>query len=128
MKNPALALGAAFGLIGVGLGAFGAHGLEEVLKANDRLDTWDTAVLYQFVHSGLLLILGILALIRPASKLLSAATWTSTIGILIFSGSLYALSLTNHKWLGAITPIGGLSFLVAWTLLFIYALKHPKNS
>lgn len=123
MKNPALVLGAVFGLIGVGLGAFGAHGLEDVLKANDRLATWDTAVLYQFVHSGLLLVLGILALHQPGSKLLQWSARASLAGIVIFSGTLYALSLTNIRWLGAITPLGGLSFMVAWTLLIIHALK-----
>jgi uncharacterized membrane protein YgdD (TMEM256/DUF423 family) len=126
MKNYGLAGAGIFGLLGVGLGAFGAHGLASVLLANDRVATWDTAVLYQLVHTLLLLGLGILDHLRP-SKLLVAATWLSIAGICIFSGSLYVLSLTNLRWLGAITPLGGLSFMIAWALLLIYAIRKKSN-
>jgi uncharacterized membrane protein YgdD (TMEM256/DUF423 family) len=126
MKNYGLAGAGIFGLLGVGLGAFGAHGLASVLLANDRVATWDTAVLYQLVHTLLLLGLGILDHVRP-SKLLSVATWLSIAGICIFSGSLYVLSLTNLRWLGAITPLGGLSFMIAWALLLIYAIRKKSN-
>jgi uncharacterized membrane protein YgdD (TMEM256/DUF423 family) len=127
MKNTALLMAAGFGFLGVALGAFGAHSLESVLKANDRMATWDTAVLYQFVHAGLLLALGILQAMAPAKRL-RIATWLSVVGIVIFSGSLYLLSLTNLKWLGAITPIGGLSFLAAWVLLFIHSISTKTQS
>ena len=127
MKNTGLIFGAAFGFLGVALGAFGAHGLEDVLVANGREATWETAVLYQFVHAGLLLLLGILDQLHSSTKLLRISIWTTIVGILIFSGSLYALSLTNIKWLGAITPLGGLSFLAAWTLLFFFSLRIKKN-
>lgn len=127
MKNTGLVFGAAFGFLGVALGAFGAHGLEDLLVANGREATWETAVLYQFVHAGLLLLLGILDHLHSSTKLIRISIWTTIVGILIFSGSLYALSLTNIKWLGAITPLGGLSFLVAWTLLFIFSLRIKKN-
>ncbi len=127
MKNQALVVAAIFGFLGVALGAFGAHSLEAILKANERLETWHTAVLYQFVHAGLLLVLGILQAAKPA-KLLRIATWCSVIGILIFSGSLYILSITNIKWLGAITPIGGLSFLAAWALLLVHSLQTKSNA
>jgi uncharacterized membrane protein YgdD (TMEM256/DUF423 family) len=125
MKNTALIAAAGFGFLGVALGAFGAHSLEAVLKANERLATWETAVLYQFVHTGLLLALGILQAMAPARRL-RIATWLSVVGIAIFSGSLYLLSLTNIKWLGAITPIGGLCFMAAWVLLFIHSI-FPKT-
>jgi uncharacterized membrane protein YgdD (TMEM256/DUF423 family) len=126
MKNYGLAAAGIFGLLGVGLGAFGAHGLASILVANDRVATWDTAVLYQLVHVLLLLGLGILDHVRP-SKLLGVATWLSIAGICIFSGSLYVLSLTNLRWLGAITPLGGLSFMIAWALLLIYAIRKKSN-
>lgn len=108
----ALLRGAALVLfLGVALGAFGAHGLEERLKALDRVDTWETAVLYHFIHG--LAMLG-LALALPRAR---GPYWAFLAGIVIFSGSLYILSLTGLKWLGAITPIGGVAFLVGWAWL-----------
>jgi uncharacterized membrane protein YgdD (TMEM256/DUF423 family) len=127
MKRSALVLGAAFGFVGVALGAFGAHGLEDLLKANGREGTWDTAVLYLFVHSGLLLVIGLLAKAQKEGKRLSIATVLCVLGILIFSGSLFALSITNIKWLGAITPIGGLSFLGAWAMVFMDSLYNRNK-
>lgn len=124
MKNLALLFGSGFGFLGVALGAFGAHGLEEVLKANGREATWDTAVLYQFVHAGLLLVIGVWVEKGSPSKFLRLATWLLVAGILVFSGSLYLLSLTNIKWLGAITPIGGLSFLAAWAFFFFHSFRN----
>lgn len=126
MKNSSLVFGAAFGFLGVALGAFGAHGFEALLIANGREGTWDTAVWYQFVHAGLLLVLGILQGTKQAQKMLQIASWMAIAGILVFSGSLYTLSLTNMKWLGAITPIGGVCFLVSWTLLFLHSLKNDS--
>lgn len=123
MKNTAYISGSIFGFVAVALGAFGAHGLESLLTANGRIETWQTAVHYQFVHTGLLLILGLLIQNR-AHKLLNIATVLTIVGILIFSGSLYILSLTNILWLGAITPLGGASFLGAWACLFIYFIKN----
>jgi uncharacterized membrane protein YgdD (TMEM256/DUF423 family) len=127
MKNFALVAGAIFGFVGVALGAFGAHGLESVLKANERLDTWHTAVLYQFVHAGLLLFLGLWQLQTPAKRLRLASIF-ACIGVGIFSGSLYLLSLTNIKWLGAITPIGGLCFLIAWALIIFHSISNKSHS
>lgn len=93
------------------LGAFGAHGLEKILTENGRVDTWHTAVLYHLVHTVVLLFITQ----RPTFK--SCHWWCFFTGILIFSGSLYILSITNIRWLGAITPIGGVLFLVGWGLL-----------
>jgi uncharacterized membrane protein YgdD (TMEM256/DUF423 family) len=112
------------GALAVGLGAFGAHGLESLLIQNGRLDTFETAVSYHFYHTLGLLGLGILALIKPEWKGLSLAAWGMFLGILIFSGSLYILSLTGINWLGAITPIGGVGFILGWLALAYGVLKN----
>ena len=112
------------GALAVGLGAFGAHGLEPILIQNGRLDTFETAVSYHFHHTLGLLGLGILAMIKPEWKGLSLAAWGMFLGILIFSGSLYILSLTGITWLGAITPIGGVGFILGWLALAYAVLKN----
>lgn len=112
------------GALAVGLGAFGAHGLEPILIQNGRLDTFETAVSYHFYHTLGLLGLGILALIKPEWKGLSLAAWGMFLGILIFSGSLYILSLSGITWLGAITPIGGVGFILGWLALAYAVLKN----
>ena len=127
MKNTALIAAAGFGLIGVALGAFGAHALEKILTTNGRVETWHTAVLYQFVHVYFLLGIGVLGERGLASKWLRAATIAAIAGIVIFSGSLYLLSFTNIPWLGAITPLGGLSFIVAWAMLLVYGLQRTRS-
>lgn len=112
------------GALAVGIGAFGAHGLEQLLIQNGRLDTFETAVSYHFYHTLGLLGLGILALIKPNWKGLSLAAWGMLLGILIFSVSLYILSLTGITWLGAITPIGGVGFILGWLALAYAVLKN----
>lgn len=112
------------GALAVGLGAFGAHGLEPLLIQNGRLDTFETAVSYHFYHTLGLLGLGILALIKPDWKGLSLAAWGMFLGVLIFSGSLYILCLTGITWLGAITPIGGVGFILGWLALAYAVLKN----
>jgi uncharacterized membrane protein YgdD (TMEM256/DUF423 family) len=107
-------VGALLCLLAVGLGAFGAHALKPTLAANDTTEVWKTAVLYHFLHALALLIL---AALPGASRLASALL---VAGIVIFSGSLYLLALTNIKWLGAITPLGGLCFLAGWLCLVIW--------
>ncbi len=107
----ALRISAIVGFLAVALGAFGAHGLHAVLEKNARLATWETAVLYHLTHAVVLLII---ATLRP---LRAAAFWLMLTGIAIFSGTLYVLALTNVKWLGAITPIGGLCLLASWLAL-----------
>jgi uncharacterized membrane protein YgdD (TMEM256/DUF423 family) len=108
----ALRVAAIFGALGVGLGAFGAHGLSALLERNQRVDTWETAVLYHLVHAVVLLAL---ALHSPRR----GPFLCFAIGILIFSGTLYVLSLTNATWLGAITPLGGVAFIVGWVWLAV---------
>lgn len=110
-----LRLAAINGFLVVALGAFGAHGLKAILQTNQRLETWDTAVFYHALHTLVLLALAM----QPTVP--RGAVWCFLIGILIFSGSLYVLALTNMRWLGAITPLGGLSFLAGWAWLVLIA-------
>lgn len=107
------------------IGAFGAHGLEEILIENQRLDTYETAVKYHFYHAlGLILIGTIAGYIKDNMNLVF---YFMIFGVLFFSGSLYILSITNIKWLGAITPIGGLLFISAWILLAFKVAKSFKD-
>lgn len=110
------------GALSVGIGAFGAHGLEATLTANGRIETFETAVKYQFYHTFALLLLGILML-NMESGYFNYASICFIIGIAIFSGSLYTLSLTNMTWLGAITPIGGLALILGWIFLILGVSK-----
>jgi uncharacterized membrane protein YgdD (TMEM256/DUF423 family) len=112
------------GALAVGLGAFGAHSLEALLIQNGRLDTFQTAVNYHFYHTLALLGIGILASVKPDWKGIAFAAWSMVLGILIFSGSLYVLSLTGISWLGAITPLGGLAFILGWSSLVYLSFKN----
>jgi len=103
---------ALLGAMGVALGAFGAHGLRELLLENGRLETWETAVFYHIVHGVVLLIL---ASIKPWRQM---AWLMMSTGVLIFSGSLYILCLTNITWLDAVTPIGGILLITGWLGMF----------
>lgn len=113
---------AILGAVSVGIGAFGAHGLKDVLTANDKLPTFETAVKYQFYHTLALFLIGILMLNFQHQYLVYAA-YAFIAGMVVFSGSLYTLSLTNIKWLGAITPIGGLGLIAGWVLLALAVNK-----
>ena len=106
-------MAAVLAFLGVALGAFGAHGLEDILKENERVATWDTAVLYHLVHAVALLGVGVL------SRSPKVTVYAFLIGVIIFSGSLYILSVTNITKFGAITPIGGLAFLIGWAALVV---------
>lgn len=112
------------GVLAVGLGAFGAHSLEALLIQNGRLDTFQTAVNYHFYHTLALFGIGVLASVKPGWKGISFAAWSMVLGILIFSGSLYVLSLTGITWLGAITPLGGLAFILGWSSLVYLSFKN----
>jgi uncharacterized membrane protein YgdD (TMEM256/DUF423 family) len=107
--------GALFGFLAVALGAFGAHGLEGRLSPAD-LATFETAVRYQMYHALALILVGATAATLPGFRV-RAAGWAFASGILVFSGSLYLLVLTGHRWLGAVTPLGGVAFLVGWAAL-----------
>ena len=101
-------IAAALGFLAVVLGAFGAHGLKALLAQNGTTAIWEKAVFYHFIHAVMLFVLA-------ARKPLPAVAWWSFLfGSGIFSGSLYLLAVTNVLWLGAVTPIGGVSFLIGW--------------
>ena len=106
-------ISALMGFLAIALGAFGAHSLKGVLEQNQTGEIWKTAVFYHFIHAVMLFVLA-------ARKPVPRVAWFGfLIGIFIFSGSLYCLAITNIKWLGAITPFGGVSFLVGWVCLMI---------
>jgi uncharacterized membrane protein YgdD (TMEM256/DUF423 family) len=116
-----LTLGSISGALAVIIGAFGAHGLKDKLCA-EMLSIYQTGVEYHFYHTFVLLGIGLLAL-HYESKLLIISGGSMAIGILLFSGSLYALSISGIKVLGAITPLGGLFFIIGWILLAAAVLK-----
>ena len=117
-------LAALAGLSGVGLGAFAAHGLRGQLSA-EMLAVFQTGVLYQLLHALALLGCGILSL-HWRSRLLDGAGWLFFLGILLFPGSLYLLTLTELR-LGIVTPIGGACFLAGWLCLALAALRVPHR-
>ncbi len=115
MDRVFFALGALAALLGVALGAFGAHALSGRLTP-DQLGTFETGVRYQMYHAFALVVVAWAATRWPGS-LVTAAGWLFVAGILLFSVSLYLLSLTGIRWLGAITPLGGVAFIVGWACL-----------
>ena len=120
-----LTLACILGATVVGIGAFGAHGLEDLLVQNGRTDTFETAVHYQFYHTLALFFTGLLML-QFKHRFLRLASICFFLGILLFSGSLYVLSLTNITFLGAITPLGGIGFIAGWLFLGL-GIKSMKS-
>ena len=110
--------GAIFGCVAVMVGAFGAHALKEILAATGRVDTYELAVRYQFYHSLTILLVGLL-MGQFDSKFLRYSVLSFCLGIVLFSGSLYVLSLTGKTILGAVTPFGGLLFILGWVFLML---------
>lgn len=106
----------------VAMGAFGAHGLKAILTP-DMLAVYKTAVTYQMWHALGLAMIAFLRAQNPEVNLLKYAAWAMFAGIILFSGSLYLLSLSGLKWLGMITPIGGVCFLAAWLCVMIFSFK-----
>lgn len=121
-----IAAGAFFGFTGVALGAFGAHALKSVVSA-EMLDVFETGVRYQMYHALALIAAGLLYQFTD-HRYVTFAGWSFTAGIVLFSGSLYAMTFTGMKILGAITPFGGLAFLFGWSCLFLSALKIKKEN
>lgn len=121
--KPFLMLGGLAAFLGVAFGAFGAHALKDALTP-ERMAVWHTAVLYQFVHALGLLAVGAVILQGWDSDLLRWAGWCMAAGIVLFSGSLYALCLSGVTILGAITPFGGTFFLVGWMLFVASVWRH----
>ena len=104
------------GMLAVAFGAFGAHALKNRLD-DYAMGVFQTAVQYHFYHSLALLAVGVIALSQPQAALLRSSGWLFVLGIVVFSGSLYLLSFTGLRWLGAITPLGGLAFIAGWACL-----------
>lgn len=123
MQKKWIIVGAITAMLGVMVGAFGAHALRPILEANGRLETFETAVKYHFYHALGLLIIGILGNMIQ-DKWLEYAGIAMFGGMIIFSGSLYLLCLTNITILGAITPIGGVGMIVGWALVAVAAARH----
>jgi len=121
MPNTWFAAGALAAGIGVALGAFGAHGLKERV-ATDLLVVFETGVRYHMYHALALLAVGWAASRWPGGWV-QAAGWLFAGGIVVFSGSLYVMTLTGARWLGAITPIGGVCFLLGWASLMMAAVR-----
>jgi uncharacterized membrane protein YgdD (TMEM256/DUF423 family) len=117
-----LGLGSFAMLVAVAMGAFGAHALKKTLTA-ESMAIYETAVHYHFYHALGLLVVGVLALRLPDTVLLRGSGLLMVAGLLLFSGSLYALSLSGIRWLGAVTPFGGIAFLLAWLLLSIAVIR-----
>ncbi len=122
-----VAIAAVFMFVAVGAGAFGAHALRESIGP-ERLATWHTAVEYQAWHALALFGVGLWRMREDAPALLAWVARLFLLGMLLFSGSLYALVLTGTRALGAVTPLGGVAFLAGWVLLGAAAFRHPRAS
>lgn len=127
MNKRIIIIASVFGILAVILGAFGAHGLKNLISSAS-LEVWDTAVQYQFYHTGALLFLSTFS--RFKSRAINFASWFFTAGVILFSGSLYLLAakdILNLEWIsviGPLTPVGGLLFILGWLSLLIATLKN----
>ena len=121
MNKTALLLGVAFCGLSVILGAFGAHGLKDKLS-DYSISVFNKGVIYQFFH-GIAIILTVILDYNLKSLSFDTSIWLFVFGIILFSGSLYILAITEVKWFGMITPIGGIMFILGWALMFINVLK-----
>lgn len=128
MRAIFLLLGTGSAFTGVMFGAFGAHALKATLSP-DLLTVYQTGVTYQMWHALGLIAISLLPLHELYEKILVVAGWLMFGGIVIFSGSLYVLAIANLRWLGMLTPIGGIAFLLAWSMLIWFAIKiqRPHN-
>jgi len=125
MNKLFVTLGAINGLLSVAFGAFAAHGLRSHLS--ERLyEVFQTGVQYHAMHALALLLIGILAGSLPRSAHLITAGWSMLAGIVLFSGSLYLLAISGSKWLGMITPFGGMAFLIGWGMLASAGWQQPS--
>ena len=121
MLKTGLLLGSFFALTAVVLGAFGAHALKDQLSEY-RKSIYEKGIFYQMFHSLAILLVALLNQYFEGTDF-SVCLWLFSIGIILFSGSLYILSLTQIKWLGAVTPIGGVLLIVGWTVIFLKAFN-----
>jgi uncharacterized membrane protein YgdD (TMEM256/DUF423 family) len=116
-----LQLGAVWGFLAVAMGAFGAHGLKDRLTALGQAASFQTAAQYHMYSALSLLAVGLLIMVGRSGTAATVAGWAFLVGSLLFSGSLYLLAVTGLKWLGAITPLGGVAMLVGWAALAVAA-------
>ena len=124
LQKTFLLAGSFFAGLGVAIGAFGAHKLKDFLLQTGRTDTFEKAITYQFYHSLALLVIGLLATqVQINTKYLNYAGYSFLAGIIIFSGSLYILCLTETPKWGAVTPIGGVCMIAGWVLVFLSIVK-----
>ena len=126
MSKTFLLLGAVNTFLCIALGAFGAHGLKNILSS-EMLTIFHTGVQYHFYHALGLLFIGLLLVNFAKSRLIELSGWFMLLGIILFSVSLYLLSLTEIRALGMITPFGGVSFLIAWAILAIALWKEKSH-
>ena len=120
-----IAAGSVSGALAVGIGAFGAHGLKERLSP-ELLEIFETGVRYHFYHALALVLAGLVAERRAPGRAADFAAWGFLAGTVFFSASLYLLAVTGAKWLGAVTPIGGVAFIAGWAALARAALSAPR--
>ena len=119
-------IAAALAFAAVALGAFGAHALKAKLEMNGYAAVWQTAVFYHLTHAVALFALALFGSNRGGAGMTPGPTWLMLSGIAVFSGSLYLLALTGVRWLGAITPLGGLCFLLAWAWLAVRGINASR--
>lgn len=115
-----LTIACILGAVGVGLGAFGAHSLEERLESLETTAIYETATLYHLVHA---VAMALAATLAAKQRLAGVASWLFLVGIVVFSGSLYTLAISGVRWWGAVTPIGGVAFIAGWIVFAIAAAK-----
>ncbi len=125
--NLFLFVAALLGLAGVALGAFGAHALQDILVARHSLEIWKTAVFYHLIHVLAAVLAEILSAHFNEKRWWRRAGTSWLLGIILFSGSLYALALWGPRWLGPVTPIGGLALIAGWGFVAIGAFKTPPR-
>lgn len=124
--RPIIATGAVLLALAVAFGAFGAHIVQDMLTP-DRFEVYKTGVEYHFYHALGLLFLGLISMHFPGNRWLTWSGYSLITGILIFSGSLYVLTLTDTGWLGAVTPLGGVAFILGWIFLAVGVLKSDSK-
>lgn len=125
-RSSLISAGAALGFLAVGLGAFGTHGLRDRITP-EMLAVWHTGVEYHLAHALAAVLAGVLFRMNPV-PLIRVAGWLFVAGTVLFSGSLYVLAVTGLRWLGAITPLGGVCFLAGWVCLAIGAARDQNPS
>lgn len=127
MAKTFLMIAAISGLLAVAIGAFGAHGLKSRM-AEDLMAVYQTGVQYHFYHTLALFMVGLLLLQYPQLGLLKWSGGLMIVGIVLFSGSLYGLAISGLRWLGAVTPLGGVAFIAAWLCLLLAVYRHVGES